>query len=698
MANPRIIPKDDDFAQGSTVYGDKLAGYIACQMFSGETIGTSSYTIGTQPLHDGHQIGGGLRAAAVAHSSLGNQQAGVLYRGYSSTADVVVRATQRAIVTSGAITNKNLLIRFQGVCARVSGGAEVDGVLPLNLNNPQRIVDVQEGYFFVLLSRSSGATWYLLKITGGTFSTLASKAFAGNGDLTDEIDPLLSFRMTLDVEDDGADTDLVCSVTQANGAIPAALKGPGATLYLLSTAGAGTGTENVITHTDNSSPVQTEGRVGFISTAAHSAGLTGGTPNVATVVEEFELQVAAVTVFRDTFNTFDRGLAFLHPQGTPGFPDTSNPRDLRCGWAGDFFSKTGTAGELVRGTGTFLGEVGLSDNGATETTEGFYLSQRKATDVVSQYRELSAFFGTTQFDGSAGTAYSGEFRQIGVGVRTTRLVTGTPLDGYEIDLRPDEASLVAWVKLRRWSGGVATTIASKLSGLTVNPGTAYTLAARCFNLPDAQGLANGIVVIEAYFAGVQVVLTAETTPLAGVVVDTSGTVYDTSTARTTEGDGEFFRITCPAGNNLATTIDTWQENSLETTPGTPEGDQLSITVETETTNYTATELTVEFDIRVSETRLDRMSSVQYETGHVRKSRLDLSARRMFEVRALNTTEAERDTLEAFYDARNGIEEAFDWTPPLEGATIKVCFVDDKLGTALKAPGVFSFSFKLQEVF
>jgi len=198
--------------------------------------------------------------------------------------------------------------------------------------------------------------------------------------------------------------------------------------------------------------------------------------------------------------------------------------------------------------------------------------------------------------------------------------------------------------------------------------------------------------------GVQVVLLPESTPIAGLVVDSSGTVYDSSSGRARSGDVEYLRLQCPAGENSATYADTWTELSLESTPGTPEGAQLSVVVETETTNYTATELVLEFDWSVKETRLDRVRRTEYDTGHVRKSRMDPQSRRMFKISCANTTTAERDTLIAFFDARKGTYQAFDWTPPLESATIKVCFVDDKLGTTLKAPSVFGFTFDLQEVF
>jgi len=274
-----------------------------------------------------------------------------------------------------------------------------------------------------------------------------------------------------------------------------------------------------------------------------------------------------------------------------------------------------------------------------------------------------------------------------------------PQNAYSADIRPTENSLAAFVRVRRWNAGAVTTIAEFLSpiiALTVD----YTFALRVFNLPDGQGVPqNGIVVIETYLDGVIVPLDDPAGgQVNGIQVSSAGTVFDSGTLAITSGLGEGVRIAGVAGSDFVTTVDSWTQLAIEVTPGVGVGDQLNATVSTEQHSYTATELVVNHDWPTRETRVTRRGDTDFESGHVRVSLQDPRVRRRWNVTAKNTTTDERNVLVAFFDARRGIEEAFDWTPPLEASTAKVHFVNPKLGDSLKAPGVSSFDIELEEVF
>ena len=68
----------------------------------------------------------------------------------------------------------------------------------------------------------------------------------------------------------------------------------------------------------------------------------------------------------------------------------------------------------------------------------------------------------------------------------------------------------------------------------------------------------------------------------------------------------------------------------------------------------------------------------------------------FLIKYNNMTTAERDTLEAFFDANQGLE--FDWTHPEQGGdTYQVVFNQDEIEFSWIAYQLWSTSFKIREV-
>ena len=711
-----ILPTDQDFDAGATVYGANLTGYIASDFWTAQTLSAivASDTVGFQPLHDGYRSGPASqvpRQAAFASTDVGEKSGGVQMREPYTADDVLVRMTMYANVVSGTVTNPDVMIRRQFVGARISGGTQTAGASPPTTANPQRISDVDLGYFFGYMSNGSTAYYSMLKVgTGGAVTVLGTQIFVGTGALTQEIDPFSAHTLSLDVTNVGGDVRLVGNIVAATSALSLdlggtltknKLNGP-VTNWDDTPAGGGSSTQTVFDITDVGG-IQTAGRCGLISTATHSLGLTGTDSAVATMIEKFEVTLATGPVYiRDEFLPWDRRSCLRYSQGT-GFPNLTGiyAYDLRSGWAGDRFGSTTSNGEMKRLTaGGFAGRIGADDTGASAASGGYYSSMRPASDDVTSHRRIQINFSLSNIAGGSPTyTYgAGEFRQAGIFARADTVAAGVLQNAYSADIRPTENSLAAWVKFRRWNGSTATTIAEFLTP-TITLAIDYTLALRVYNLPDGQGVPqNGIVSLEVYLDGVLVVLEDPAAgAVSGVQVSSVGTVFDSSTEKIGSGLGEGIRIAGPSGTDIITTVDDWTELAIQVTPGTGVGDQANAAVSTEEHDYTATELDIKHDWPVNERRMARRHETDFDSGHVRVSLEDTAMRRRWNVTAQNTTTAERNTLLAFYDARRGIEEAFDWKPPLESSTTKVHFVDPELGDTLKVPGVSSFNFELEEI-
>lgn len=67
----------------------------------------------------------------------------------------------------------------------------------------------------------------------------------------------------------------------------------------------------------------------------------------------------------------------------------------------------------------------------------------------------------------------------------------------------------------------------------------------------------------------------------------------------------------------------------------------------------------------------------YEDGSEQRHALG-SPKRMFTLRFLAVTEATRDTIHAFHQARYGAAESFTWTNPLDSTVYTVRFINDAL--------------------
>jgi len=424
------LPADQDFEAGTTVYGASLAGYIASGFWTAQTISpiVASDTVGVQPLHDGYRAGPGgtPRQAAFASTEIGGwKSSGVQMREPFTADDITVSMSMYANVVSGSVTNSDVLIRRQFVGARISGGTPNAGASPPTGTNPQRIDNIDAGYFFGYTSNGTTAYWSLLKVsTGGVVTVLLSSIFSGTGAFTQEIDPFSEHGISIQVVDAGLDVVITGTVTVSTTALSADNQGTLTSSNLLGhitewTGGTFTGglsEQQVFTHTDSSSPIKAAGRAGFVSTAVHGLGLTGVGKAVATMISKFDVTLATgPVIIHDEFLPWSRR-SCLRWSGT-GFPSLTGSAgyDLRCGWEGDRFGTAASNGEITRTGGGFIDRIGVDDAGAVGATGGYYGSMRIADDPLTSHRRIQINFSIADFAGDPATNIlgAGQFRQAG---------------------------------------------------------------------------------------------------------------------------------------------------------------------------------------------------------------------------------------------------------------------------------------------
>ena len=191
----------------------------------------------------------------------------------------------------------------------------------------------------------------------------------------------------------------------------------------------------------------------------------------------------------------------------------------------------------------------------------------------------------------------------------------------------------------------------------------------------------------------QVVLAAEA--VSGIQANAAGTVFDNSSERVTSGKAEGFRVYVPDGTKKVF-VDAWEEQALTNPSTSPEDDQASVVMLTESHDDTGQTLTVPLSWPVEEGRPYVVNAATADDGYGSRWLRYPTSRRFWVVQANAATTTERNTLRTFWADHKGTEKAFSWVTPA-GETVKVHFADDALATALIGPGVHRFAFTLEEL-
>lgn len=677
-----VWPTDDDFAAGTTAFGDYLGAYLKCAFWASLAFPhptTGSYTAVQAPadLTDLYSPGSGPIAPKFATPDAAC--AAYLWRAHESSADATVTLGFQSLVLSGNGHDLHRMATQCWVAARVNGSTYTSAT--------NQHVDVQSGYFFgFLVDATREATWYLVRLSAGVVTVLDSRVFNGTSALlSNEIDPRNANELTLTVEDAAGDVQLVASYTAQpqttgsdRGSVPVSVE--------------------VFDVTDASgSKITGAGRFGFAVNGKQTiSGSPGGA--VAGSSSHFQIVTGGTLRLRDEWQRIYRpaGAATNDTIGSVSYFG----RSMLCAWAGDFFTVAPFDKKIRRSA---VG--GLTDRinfdpvnepvGSGSGAGSFLASNRRATDLRSQNRSVQFRFGSVQQDGTAGTTDPTPNRFAGIFIRGG--TTQTPSNsfvlslGYQIIAVRNDAGPTAFFRLLRWRQGVPTTLAEKLTGVTLNQDTNYLLRFDAFNLRDAGGNAVGPPTLRVFLDGVQVVLEQPSSPAAGVTITAGGTVQDGSGQAVISGPLEGVCVFLPNGDRTIF-LDSWAEGALTNSDVETTNDHASIAVPSETDDDSGETWAAPIDWPVEELNYAATLATPMESGHVQTHDVYSEQRRAWRIGCAAMTDDERDVLLDLWAATDGVQRCFTFAVPVSrsGETVKARFVDPTLGTRLVDKGVNAY--------
>lgn len=691
-----VWPKDDSFDLDGTALPDFYSSWIACHSFPvAKAFGTggggiAAATILTREpkcLTDAYSPASDSRLAAISigdFSADGGDLAMFLRRDVvSNSSSFRIEAGIQILNVLGASSSNNVPGHFF-VCARVSG-MDPAGPAAQSWGDEYYLgvgLTPLTGYFFGSASSvGNGSRFYLVKVVAGVVSTIAEALFnpSGGTHLYSDVfgDKTLPHFYRMEFSNDGAGgIDIACIAGTASG-------------------------ETTIFFANDPSPITTAGRAGFMAQAEADAS----TLKFVTAIPYVRIDVDGASVCIDEWVRRQREDARL---AQAAIHTAVAGRDLRSGWTGDALGndtlfdpwlRDGSLHSLANRTAHFAAAVPLGSNALEPWREGYSLSQRRSTSSTSHHRQIRVRFG------SSGTAPTGDERRwAGVALRCDlvgSLAVDEPFGGYLFQVSTDDGGTFANPRLELWriaSDGASALLIAEDEIIPILVGTDYEVALQVFNVPDAGGNPDGLVVLKAYVDGAQVAFALTDDAIAAGLEDGGGgTLIDNTSAAIRDSYGEGFRIGSFTGSRF-TYVDEWTELALEGDLGTNESDQATIPVFSEVYNYSGETLTLPSSWIVEETTETFADEFPLETGYVRRGLRYPDERRTWIVYGGVFTDDERDDLLEFWDAHDGLDRAFSWTPPRESIAVKVHFPDDALGSALRAPGVTAFSFGLEQLF
>lgn len=678
----QILESGDIFELGPTAWGDWAQGYLRLRPSNAAADATTGYSIvfaiaDIGSLHDGY--GGNYASANLdtsvtlpvrgpASISTGTANGGPTAQMYRVpyNGDVKAQIVFHIAALNGLV-NPNGYFKHAWVGARIRGTA-LAGSPPTQYHSSTGAI--ARSYWFALNSAGSANTakWQLLRkdTAGDVWTVLAESAAPFSLGTLQISSPRM---MRLEVSDEAGDVRLKCytAATLGSGQIP-----PGNPAEV-----------EIFNFLDNSaSKITAEGRVGFVSALEQTVSS----------VQHVQL----IDSFRVEFNgnlqrldEFERVRPSMHSSVTTFYGP--NGRDLCADWSGGIGTAIGrklrispspTWTDQLMNAGTEpLGSV------ADPVPGGYLFSVRPATQAKAQNRSADFVF---EASGAAPTA-----RAFGVFVRASGGADAViPTSGYFVEIFQSSPPAATLIVYRFGPGATRTEIARVSGSITINLDTQYTLGLECYTVASANGVPDAMVALIVSLDGVEQTLVSS---IAGVLI-ISGDAYDTTSERVISGFAEGIRLYKPDGARR-TYFDTWVEGPLAI-PALPI--PASIVMQSETWDHTGQTLTLPLSWPVVEQRPRVVDRARMEDGHKYKRARYGRLRRVFRVQARHINDTDRDTLRAFWDAHNGCEKAFSWTPPLEAASIDVHFATDKLAHILAAVGpgggINSFPFELEELF
>jgi hypothetical protein len=655
-----VWKRDDDFAT-SPVVGDRVVGYLPMVPDS------SVWSYGLLADFDGD------RNPSAHGEDPGNPSlpCAYLWRG-AERQDVIARATisHRTDLNVNAVTQiqrSAVFVRVQG--GSLTGGGTID----------QRLTGVSCYAFTLSGTLNTSFTFALEKyVSGVKQANLGSLTLPIATIPTALFDGSIPFTLTLSAVDSGGSVDLVATIQDFGGAGTPA---PGSSF-------------TAFTVTDSSSPLLGAGRVGFGVSQDYTDTSLGIPIYGADKVHRFRYRDFAGSIEGTVYHDDDWTRTSAYSRGLEITDDAGTTARCPMGvFGGDLYTAAppGFGGSydqtVLRHGSSSANRADLTwpSSGGTGTVLQYLLAQRPATNGAIQHPEVTlqcvSYTGTSPFAGPIARA-SGEIGSSGSS-------NGT-LQGYAARLYFNGS---AKARIIRYEGnGTARTIGDTV--LTPTTFTDYRVGVKVQPFGDDP---EGPQLIQLLVNGVS--QTMETYDfITGIDYDaTTGGIIDSSSLRILSGD-EGIVAAFSGTTSAVIELDDWTEGTKAATDPEPK-DFATISLGDEgTPTGTLDFWTVQIKAPVSTVQGWQVDEGTFESGHTYARTRFATKRRVW--RSLETVPlgvSEKDSLVAFWQARQAGEVPFTWTNPEDQVAYSVRFTTDQLEAVEIFRDVWTVSFGLEEV-
>ena len=637
------------FAPGSPTYGSNFLLYLGVEPNGAAYRFGKLCTPFTQPI--------ATAVGALASTS----PVGFMHRDVTA-ADCKVTVSFQLFTAGfgGGVPRPADCVEF-GVLARIAGGTLTDdGSVDV------RYIDCDCYGLRLVVNGSNEMVFTLDRWNSGTKTQLATET-VGTSAATDIAAWFLPVTLSLEVEANGSNVDLTAKIVGMWFAIGQQFAfGGDYTLF------SGTVTDS------SGSKLTTAGRCGF--TMGRDRQVNGR--NIADIIPAWEIEEGGSVVLRDEWQRVNRDACLQ--SSTAAYTVNFTGGSVASRLYFDQFVESGSSVLAVNDTG----RLKLDGPGASSTQVAVLLDQVPAASMIQQRRTVDVEFG------SSGTDSAGYIKRHGVVVRASYGPLSTAdfsnFTGYAGVVQNDASGISAYII--RYVAGTNVTIASA-SGISFAEGTPREIDLSIYPEPTDPNPNEAAAVMVLKVGGVTVSLTAAA--VAGVTDNGAGIITDASAARIKTGPavGMYTLLT-------NTTKDVWLDDfDSAATSGTDLliEDMATIAVNDEGTASVDISDTLQhafpFDIR----KRYEVISTELASGHRKTQPKFTDARRLFTFRGVHFDETDKDALETFFDARDGIEGAFYFTPDVATGQVPVHFVEDSLEIVKLAEGIYSATFQLEEL-
>lgn len=640
------LPASDLFTEGSPAYDSAgLIGYYI-RLVGWTSDSASGYSLtpwqATSNLYSGWFSSPGIPTDLGASSTpavctIGSgsgtfRPVGWLWRD-DATEDVVVEGTLRYGATGSFPV---LMTMVAGVCARVRNSTLTSG-------------GSASGYF------SGGDGYYFHEVVDGNTMTRKYQLFRVVSGVPTKLAESSASAVTINAAKKPRTLWMSVQTVAGNVEIKCYRR------MVLTTTNGLSETQVIPTYTDSSgSKITGAGRAGLYSSNELIQAV--GSSHQAVCWQRFAIApIGGAYVVEDGFTrTYLAGARTVtgSHSGYSGY-------DLASAFWGDHHASTSFQSKI----GVDTGNNRLLFNSSSTSKTGYYVSQRPPASLENQDRKLTVRFKS----GTPGVTPLA--RACGPVVRLTHTVPGTtPQFGYYAVLyRDDDQPLNNAVYLYRIVSGVSVLLASK-TGVTFSLDTDYEIRLK-INNSNVPSPVNGYPIIKVYLDSAQVELVSA--GVVGILVDSSGTVQDRTSARIQTGNAEGFYVLNPVGSGRHVALDTWALGSGdgEDPSEGEEYEEGSIPVWSETDDVVDT-WTFPYEVPVDVNH--RLSVVEhpFDSGHRYRMQASHKPRDSWTLTAAVDVDT-ADDIRDFFD-NHSAEVPFYIAHPRTGATTVVCFTSSSV--------------------